>query len=84
MDDESIKSLTHVNENDELDSKQSKSDVWDAFEKLSTTNREDPKAHCKFCKKIYTCKSSGGTSHLRRHISKCPKRAFRDIKQYTI
>ena len=75
----SIKSPTHIH--DEPKPKRINSDVWDSFEKLPTSAKEDPKVQCKFCKNFYTYKSSGDTSHLCRLISKCPRRAFRDIKQ---
>ena len=30
------------------------------------------RAYCEYCPKIYTAPSSGGTTHLKRHIPKCP------------
>ena len=51
------------------------SDVWNIFD-LRKENDEEGKiierAYCKYCPKIYTATSSCGTTHLKRHIPKCP------------
>ncbi|XP_068651071.1 zinc finger BED domain-containing protein RICESLEEPER 2-like [Aristolochia californica] len=43
--------------------------VWDGFTKISTQNGE--KASCNYCKRLFTCNSSSGTSHLKRHLEVC-------------
>ena len=51
--------------------------VWNHF---TIINKENSKgevenvAQCKYCKKIYSCKASGGTGHLRRHAEQCTKK----------
>ena len=51
------------------------SDVWNIFD-LREEDVEGGKtierAYCKYCPKIYTATSSGGTTHLKRHIPSCP------------
>ncbi|KAL7184808.1 hypothetical protein ACSBR2_026864 [Camellia fascicularis] len=37
------------------------------------------KAKCNYCKKLYLGESRQGSSHLREHFKKCPKRIFKDI-----
>ena len=51
--------------------------VWNHF---TIINKENSKgevenvAQCKYCKKIYSCKASDGTGHLRRHAEQCTKK----------
>ncbi|KAK8548253.1 hypothetical protein V6N12_061170 [Hibiscus sabdariffa] len=54
------------------------SKVWDIFEKLPA-QQGDSKAICKLCRRIYTAKTTSGTSHLRRHIEACVKRGNHDV-----
>ncbi|XP_058099273.1 factor of DNA methylation 1-like isoform X2 [Magnolia sinica] len=49
-----------------------KSSVWSNFTKLKLPDGSE-KARCKQCKQLFTCRSSNGTSHLKRHIGTCPK-----------
>lgn len=56
------------------------SKVWDVFEKLPA-QQGDSKAICKLCRRIYTAKTTSGTSHLRRHIEACVKRGNHDLDQ---
>ncbi|WRX22312.1 zinc finger protein [Theobroma cacao] len=56
------------------------SKVWDVFEKLPA-QQGDSKAICKLCRRIYTAKTTSGTSHLRRHIEACLKRGNHDLDQ---
>uniref|UniRef100_A0A0E0JBI2 BED-type domain-containing protein n=1 Tax=Oryza nivara TaxID=4536 RepID=A0A0E0JBI2_ORYNI len=52
--------------------KESKSPVWEHMEKDQPSK---DMATCVHCSKVYTAKSTNGTSHLRRHLtSKCLKR----------
>ena len=51
--------------------------VWNHF---TITNRQNTRgevenlAECKYCKKTYSCKASGGTGHLKRHAEQCTKK----------
>ncbi|XP_058099269.1 factor of DNA methylation 1-like isoform X1 [Magnolia sinica] len=49
-----------------------KSSVWSNFTKLKLPDGSE-KARCKQCKRLFTCGSSSGTSHLKRHIGTCSK-----------
>ncbi|OMO52619.1 putative Zinc finger, BED-type [Corchorus olitorius] len=59
------------------------SKVWDVFEKLPA-QQGDSKAICKLCRRIYTAKTTSGTSHLRRHIEACVKRNNHDVDQRSL
>ncbi|KHG22552.1 Zinc finger BED domain-containing 4 [Gossypium arboreum] len=59
------------------------SKVWDIFEKLPA-QQGDSKAICKLCRRIYTAKTTSGTSHLRRHIEACVKRGNHEVDQRSI
>ncbi|XP_022761456.1 zinc finger BED domain-containing protein RICESLEEPER 2-like isoform X2 [Durio zibethinus] len=59
------------------------SKVWDVFEKLPA-QQGDSKAICKLCRRIYTAKTTSGTSHLRRHIEACVKRGNHDLDHRSI
>ncbi|XWS13096.1 hypothetical protein CRYUN_Cryun36dG0008300 [Craigia yunnanensis] len=59
------------------------SKVWDVFEKLPA-QQGDSKAICKLCRKIYTAKTTSGTSHLRRHIEACVKRGNHDLDHRSV
>ena len=52
--------------------------MWQDFNKLLRKNAKGKDARygvvCLHCHKQYSGASSGGTSHLRRHRAKCPKR----------
>ncbi|CAN1176779.1 Zinc finger BED domain-containing protein RICESLEEPER 1 [Linum perenne] len=39
------------------------------------------KARCNKCRKLLGATSGFGTSHLREHIERCPKRTIKDIRQ---
>lgn len=41
-------------------------------------------AICNHCKMIFTANNSSGTSHLKRHVDKCPKRINHDIRNFCI
>ncbi|XP_039116476.1 zinc finger BED domain-containing protein RICESLEEPER 3-like [Dioscorea cayenensis subsp. rotundata] len=84
MESQSSTPINLGDENVEPESKRGRSDVWEHFDKLPPIDANSQRAQCKYCKKAYSCKSTGGTSHLRRHLTKCPKRVCRDIRQYTI
>ncbi|KAF0897817.1 hypothetical protein E2562_000523, partial [Oryza meyeriana var. granulata] len=49
----------------------SKSKVWEEFTAVFSGGKIQ-RAECKHCKKCLSGKSSGGTSHLRRHLKICP------------
>ncbi|OMO59397.1 putative Zinc finger, BED-type [Corchorus capsularis] len=83
---ETIVPLSVVNEDVyESSSKRPKttSKVWDVFEKLPA-QQGDSKAICKLCRRIYTAKTTSGTSHLRRHIEACVKRNNNDVDQRSL
>ncbi|TYJ30074.1 hypothetical protein E1A91_A06G109400v1 [Gossypium mustelinum] len=52
--------------------------------KLECEDKNKLKAQCNHCKTIFSAKPSSGTSHLRRHLNSCLKKANKDITQYTI
>ncbi|XP_052880463.1 zinc finger BED domain-containing protein DAYSLEEPER-like [Gossypium arboreum] len=60
------------------------SKVWDEMTKLECENKNELKAQYNHCKTVFSAKSSSGTSHLRRHLNSCLKKANKDITQYTI
>lgn len=60
------------------------SNVWQHFNQLTTKEKNQVKVACKFCKCIFSAASKNGTSHLRRHLEKCPKRANKDIEQFLV
>ncbi|KAG8496708.1 hypothetical protein CXB51_007808 [Gossypium anomalum] len=64
--------------------KSTTSKVWDEMTKLECENKNELKAQCNHCKTVFSAKSSSGTSHLRRHLNSCLKKASKDITQYTI
>ncbi|XP_076905372.1 zinc finger BED domain-containing protein RICESLEEPER 2-like [Bidens hawaiensis] len=59
--------------------KRKRSAVWNHF-KLMKVNGED-KAECNYCKKKLGGSSKNGTSHLRDHFERCPRRTVKDIRQ---
>ena len=58
-----------------------RSPIWKHFTHLVVNNEE--KAQCNYCKKLFVGKSSYGTSHLKQHFDRCPRRkaAGGDIRQ---
>ncbi|KAB2077586.1 hypothetical protein ES319_A06G109200v1 [Gossypium barbadense] len=64
--------------------KSTTSKVWDEMTKLECDDKNKLKAQCNHCKTIFSAKPSSGTSHLRRHLNSCLKKANKDITQYTI
>ncbi|TYG98703.1 hypothetical protein ES288_A10G138200v1 [Gossypium darwinii] len=64
--------------------KSTTSKVWDEMTKLECENKNELKAPCNHCKTVFSAKSSSRTSHLRRHLNSCLKKANKDITQYTI
>ena len=55
------------------------SDVWNDFVKVGLVDGT-PKAECNGCKKLLTCRSEGGTTHLGRHRDRCMKTVkFHDV-----
>lgn len=50
------------------------SKVWHEYELFPAPNMNDAKAKCKHCKLVLSAASKNGTSHLKRHLDKCPKR----------
>nr|XP_015649132.1 zinc finger BED domain-containing protein RICESLEEPER 1-like [Oryza sativa Japonica Group]XP_015649133.1 zinc finger BED domain-containing protein RICESLEEPER 1-like [Oryza sativa Japonica Group] len=51
--------------------RKSKSKVWEDFTAVFSGGKVQS-AECKHCKKCLSGKTSGGTSHLRRHLKICP------------
>lgn len=74
-----------INEEYENSSKRSKtvSKVWDYFEKLPA-HSGNSKAICKLCRRVYTAKTTSGTSHLRRHVEACLKKGNHGADLVTI
>ncbi|XP_057522450.1 zinc finger BED domain-containing protein RICESLEEPER 1-like [Amaranthus tricolor] len=56
-----------------------KSLVWQHM-KRDTLIDGSVQATCKYCDLKFNASHSSGTSHLKRHIDKCPKRMNRDLK----
>ena len=54
------------------DGKTFRSPMWKHFTHLVVNNEE--KAQCNYCKKLFVGKSSYGTSHLKQHFDRCPRR----------
>ncbi|XP_074277565.1 zinc finger BED domain-containing protein RICESLEEPER 2-like [Silene latifolia] len=50
------------------------SKVWQEYELFPAPNMNDAKAKCKHCGLVLSAASKNGTSHLKRHLDKCPKR----------
>ena len=63
------------------DGKTFRSPMWKHFTHLVVNNEE--KAQCNYCKKLFVGKSSYGTSHLKQHFDRFPRRkaARVDIRQ---
>lgn len=57
------------------------SKVWEDFEKLKAERDDILKARCIHCKQILSGASKHGTSHLKRHLERCPKRRNHDVRQ---
>lgn len=51
-----------------------RSEVWNHFTKVENKDGAKEKCKCNYCKKVFSCPSKGGTTHLLRHITdlKCP------------
>ena len=49
-----------------------RSPMWKHFTHLVVNNEE--KTQCNYCKKLFVCKSSYGTSYLKQHFDRCPRR----------
>ncbi|XP_062195995.1 zinc finger BED domain-containing protein RICESLEEPER 2-like isoform X2 [Phragmites australis] len=65
----------------ESERRRSKSKVWEEFSAVLSDGKIRS-AECKHCKKRLSGKSSGGTSHLRRHLKICPAQPATDrVKQ---
>ncbi|CAN1136985.1 Zinc finger BED domain-containing protein RICESLEEPER 2 [Linum perenne] len=62
-----------------IDSSRLSSPVWQHFVRLKVKGLL--KARCNKCRKLLGATAGSGTSHLREHISRCPKRIMKDIRQ---
>uniref|UniRef100_A0A803L9D7 BED-type domain-containing protein n=1 Tax=Chenopodium quinoa TaxID=63459 RepID=A0A803L9D7_CHEQI len=60
------------------------SKVWHEYDLFPSPNMNDAKAKCKHCKMVLSAASKNGTSHLKRHLDKCPRRVTLtgNIEQY--
>ena len=77
---ESVSMPIGSNTNIEPSSKRLKSIVWNHFEPILVDGvRRYEK--CKYCNKQMTGRSSDGTTHLKDHFKKCPRRVTKDIRQ---
>ncbi|KAK9756261.1 hypothetical protein RND81_01G084900 [Saponaria officinalis] len=60
-----------------------KSRVWrEMTREVSPTG--EVRATCIYCKQVFNANSGNGTSHLNRHMKKCPLRFNHDIKNFCI
>ncbi|GKV52510.1 hypothetical protein SLEP1_g59088 [Rubroshorea leprosula] len=61
----------------------STSAVWEHFILISASENKDGvrKGKCKYCGKEYICTGTHGTSNMRRHAPKCPRRVQKDPLQ---
>ncbi|KAJ0988890.1 hypothetical protein J5N97_007246 [Dioscorea zingiberensis] len=59
--------------------RKSRSRVWNDFKKVYVGNKVKA-AICNHCKSQLTAGSNGGTSHLARHLRKCPRRILLNEK----
>ncbi|CAN1177595.1 Zinc finger BED domain-containing protein RICESLEEPER 2 [Linum perenne] len=62
-----------------IDSSRLSSPVWQHFVRLKVKGLL--KARCNKFRKLLGATAGSGTSHLREHISRCPKRIMKDIRQ---
>lgn len=69
--------ITQTKTSDASKKRRSESTVWEEFTKLSNGQQ----AECKHCLKRLSGKSTGGTSHLSRHLKICPARPGNTSKQ---
>ncbi|KAL9253482.1 Zinc finger BED domain-containing protein [Drosera capensis] len=67
--------IDHSIDVDSMMTKRKTSMVWNEFERLRAEDLDQPKAQCKHCHLILSAAAKNGTSHLKRHLNKCPKRA---------
>ncbi|XP_077248521.1 zinc finger BED domain-containing protein RICESLEEPER 1-like [Tasmannia lanceolata] len=51
--------------------------VWEDFTRISCEDGSK-RARCEHCKMMFTCKVTSGTSHLKRHLGRCPKYKNKD------
>ena len=63
--------------------KRLKSLVWNHFEAIIVDGVRRY-AKCQYCKKQMTGRPNNGTSHLKDHFQKCPRRVTKDIKQHIL
>ena len=54
------------------------------MKKLKVLHRLKIKLKCKHCAIVLGANSRHGTSHLKRHLDRCPKKMHHDIKQYML
>jgi len=60
------------------------SDVWKYFTRIGAGDDGKERAKCNGCKKKYVIGSQNGTSHLKRHMEKCTKLKFEDVRQMIV
>ncbi|CAN6442325.1 unnamed protein product [Victoria cruziana] len=56
-----------------------RSAVWNDFERIKKNGKD--MAVCNLCKKEFVGGTSSGTSHLKKHLERCPRRANADDSQ---
>ncbi|KAL9680437.1 hypothetical protein QQ045_018316 [Rhodiola kirilowii] len=59
--------------------KRLKSSVWDNMTRINTEDN-NVGVECNHCKKRFKADPANGTSHLKRHIEKCPARKYHDMR----
>ena len=60
------------------------SDVWKYFTRIGASDDGKHRAKCNGCNKKYVIGSQNGTSHLKRHMEKCTKLKFEDVRQMIV
>ena len=70
----------------EQSSKKSKvqSKVWHEYEEIKGDALAENKVKCKHYQIVLGANSRHGTSHLKHHLERCPKKVHHDIKQYML
>ena len=58
--------------------------VWKYFTRVGVGDDGKERAKCNGCNKKYVIGSQSGTSHLKRHIEKCSKLKFEDVRQMIV
>lgn len=78
-----VESSQEVSASDKEIGGRTRSDVWKHFQRVIIN--EEIKSQCNYCKKLLAGKSTNGTSTMKQHLNRCPKRRLvGDIRQMFI